>query len=380
MYKTLKFTLAISGLLIITNHTLAQETAPQCKEVKAPDQDELKAEAGIYYFNDKLYSGIAKDCYDDGKVWYIAKYKDGLADGDWTMYREDGTTEYIINFKKGVKNGLMSSFNSEGVLEATVEFENDIRNGEYAQYYPNGQAAMKGSFLNDQNHGPINTYYQNGALNSKGEYVNGKPSGVWMIYTDSTGSEYMTGEYKDGLPAGDWKTYQGDSLQSIETFEGGKLVRTRFTSPPPEEIIEERGQKPMKVTIGNKPDVKETVVTEVLDYPDVEAEFIGGASALQKYIFENIVYPNEAIELGEQGKVYLSFVVEKDGSITNVTVEKSVSESLDAEAVRLLEAMPKWKPGEANGMKVRTKCMMPIVFVFADDDEEKNDKKKKRRK
>ena len=81
-----------------------------------------------------------------------------------------------------------------------------------------------------------------------------------------------------------------------------------------------------------------------------------------KYIQTNIEYPPTSIEMNEQGKVYLSFVVEADGSITNVAVERGVSPDLDREAKRVVRSMPKWKPGEAKAKKSRTRCRLPINF------------------
>jgi protein TonB len=77
---------------------------------------------------------------------------------------------------------------------------------------------------------------------------------------------------------------------------------------------------------------------------------------------QNLVYPEMSMEMGEQGKVYLKFVVEKDGTISNVEVIKGVSRDLDNEAKRLVRAMPGWKPGESKGMKVRSSFTMPINF------------------
>ena len=100
----------------------------------------------------------------------------------------------------------------------------------------------------------------------------------------------------------------------------------------------------------------------IIEFPDVEAEFIGGAQALMKYISSNIQYPPTSIEMNEQGKVYLSFVVEPDGSISNVVVERGVSPDLDKEAKRVVRSMPNWKPGEAKAKKSRTRCRLPINF------------------
>jgi len=104
------------------------------------------------------------------------------------------------------------------------------------------------------------------------------------------------------------------------------------------------------------------IVEPVVDFPDVEAEFIGGEAAMQKCLQQNLMYPEMSMEMGEQGKVYLKFVVEKDGKISNVEVIKGVSRDLDCEAKRLICLMPRWKPGEYNGMKVRSYFTIPINF------------------
>lgn len=104
------------------------------------------------------------------------------------------------------------------------------------------------------------------------------------------------------------------------------------------------------------------VEAEIIDFPDVDATFPGGAAAMQLWISENVVYPQTAIEMEDQGRVYLSFVVEPNGDITNIEVIRSVTKELDKEAKRVVRAMPKWTPGEAGGKKVRTRCRLPIIF------------------
>lgn len=103
---------------------------------------------------------------------------------------------------------------------------------------------------------------------------------------------------------------------------------------------------------------------EVFEIVDIDAEYIGGYIEMMKFIQSNLVYPQEAIEFGEQGKVYLNFVVEPDGSISNVNVERGVSESIDREAERIIRSMPKWKPGEMNYGKVRSRVRIPINFLL----------------
>ena len=86
---------------------------------------------------------------------------------------------------------------------------------------------------------------------------------------------------------------------------------------------------------------------------------------MMKFIQQNIEYPEDAMEFDEQGKVYISFIVEKDGSITCVEVDRQIFTSLDRVAKRVVREFPKWIPGEMKYGKVRTKVSLPISFVIA---------------
>ena len=103
-------------------------------------------------------------------------------------------------------------------------------------------------------------------------------------------------------------------------------------------------------------------INRIVDFPDVVAEFPGGPDLLTKFIRDNLVYPDYAKELGVEGRVFLQFVVEKDGSLTDVTVARGVSPELDNEAKRIIRAMPKWIPATSNGEKVRSKMIVPFKF------------------
>lgn len=90
--------------------------------------------------------------------------------------------------------------------------------------------------------------------------------------------------------------------------------------------------------------------------------FPGGEAAMMAYIKKNLKYPAFASENGIQGRVVLSFVVEKDGSISNIEVMRSPAEELTQEAIRIVKSMPKWRPGKLKGEKVRVKYVLPITF------------------
>ena len=111
-----------------------------------------------------------------------------------------------------------------------------------------------------------------------------------------------------------------------------------------------------------KAEPKPEVENKVFDVVEQMPSFPGGPSALMQYLSSNIKYPVVAQENGVQGRVVVSFVVERDGSITDVQVARSVDPSLDREAQRVVRNMPRWIPGKQNGQAVRVKYNVPVAF------------------
>lgn len=110
------------------------------------------------------------------------------------------------------------------------------------------------------------------------------------------------------------------------------------------------------------PAPKEEVTNKVFDVVEVMPSFPGGQGALLSYLSSHVKYPVVAQENGVQGRVTVSFVVERDGSITDVHVVRSVDPSLDREAARVVSTMPNWQPGKQNGSAVRVKFNVPVQF------------------
>ncbi|WP_418331937.1 energy transducer TonB [Segatella sp.] len=109
---------------------------------------------------------------------------------------------------------------------------------------------------------------------------------------------------------------------------------------------------------------EESVYNEVneIDKVDEKPSFPGGESAMKSYLNSNVKYPDVAQENGVQGRVIVESIIEKDGSMSDVKVIRSVDPSLDREALRVVKAMPKWTPAKLKGIPVRTKCTTPVVF------------------
>lgn len=129
---------------------------------------------------------------------------------------------------------------------------------------------------------------------------------------------------------------------NMEDDQSKAQIQTYTPPPPPKEREEE--EEEIFVVVENQP------------------EFPGGQAAMMKFLSENIKYPVIAQENGIQGRVICNFVVERDGSITDVQVVRGVDPSLDKEAVRVIQSMPKWKPGMQRGKPVRVRFTLPVVF------------------
>ena len=144
-----------------------------------------------------------------------------------------------------------------------------------------------------------------------------------------------------------------DDVQAIEKQEDTVVV-------PPHSMEDERLLSQSKnETIA--PNIEATD-KEAFVSADTLPQFPGGQTALIRFIYQHIQYPPAALKQRIDGRVWCSFVVEPDGSVSNVQLEKGVYAFLDDEAVRVLKMMPAWLPGRTNGKNVRVKVYMPVVF------------------
>jgi protein TonB len=143
--------------------------------------------------------------------------------------------------------------------------------------------------------------------------------------------------------------------------------------PPPEviEIVEDEVEIENEIEIEDTESDEEEAI-EIIEEDDEEIfmvvenmpKFPGGDLGLMKYIQKKVKYPPIAKEYNITGKVYISFVVDKSGSVTNVKVVRGVDKNLDAEAVRVIKSLPKYKPGKQRGKAVRVMFTVPINFTL----------------
>lgn len=194
---------------------------------------------------------------------------------------------------------------------------------------------------------------------------------VFMAFTYSSGKkdEGKDGDEKDKKDVAFENVVEQDEPPPPEDTPPPPDV-PEMPPPPTEDVKEvEKEDDQTKTSFGPpdlapiaKPAEKTEVPDEIFDVVEEDPGFPNGEEEMQRFIKSNIKYPEISIQMGDQGKVYVRFVVEKDGSISNVSIARSVTPELDREAMRVVRMMPKWNPGKQRGRPVRTNVVIPIVF------------------
>ena len=161
------------------------------------------------------------------------------------------------------------------------------------------------------------------------------------------------------------KHYNADTSNGIIFIVTKAYMEYKKANPDKAAVVVVVKKKPKEEEVKESNDAGSEDVPEhdvVFDVVEQMPTFPGGQMELMKFIAENVRYPKEAEEKGKQGRVVLTFIVEKDGSVSNIDVAKKVCDELDAEAVRVVSSMPKWTSGKQNGRNVRVKYTIPVTF------------------
>lgn len=285
--------------------------------------------------------------------------KTGLLDS--FEYSFDNTHGYQLIGKTDEKHNRATTYttkyNDSGALE-----EISGNDGTKIHYSYNGYMLSKVTYMCG-NSTERTDYYNNRNLVEKSVRSGNTIVYEYNAYGDVTCMKKMKGntalltstyeyEYQDEQP---WK--------SMSQYNDGNYLLTKTRNYDMPRKTEQKknlsGAKEKSSDIFRKTVSTDSKATDVVE---IMPCFPGGDAALMKFLNDNMVYPKVAEENGIQGRVICSFVVERDGSITEIEVIKSVDPSLDREAVRILSSMPRWQPGSQDGELVRVKYTTPITF------------------
>jgi protein TonB len=187
----------------------------------------------------------------------------------------------------------------------------------------------------------------------------------------------------------EWKTYDTGSVVQLaslhDSFEDMLDIPVTQQPPPPAPAV----QQPVVIEVPDDEEIEEEiaidldiemtedqVIEEIVAFEAPEEEVaetihhiveempapVGGLAAFYKYLSKNLQYPAQARRMGIEGRVYMLFVVEKDGSLTDITVQKGIGAGCDEESIRVLKNAPKWNAGKQRGRPVRVRYSFPIIF------------------
>ena len=248
-----------------------------------------------------------------------------------------------------------TKYNADGALE-----EISGNDGTKICYSYNGNQLNKVSYLRD---GKVEhtDYYDSKNLVEKSVRSGNTIVYEYNAYGDVVSMKKMKGNATLSTTTYEYEYDGGMPWHSMTQFNDGNylLNKTRSYDMPDvtEESVETIGQEVIE-------DIPQTSMTDnkVFNVVEQMPSFKGGDTALLEWLSQNVQYPKVAEKNGIMGRVVCTFVVECDGSITEVEIVKSVDPSLDKEAVRVLRAMPRWNPGRLNGKPVRVKYSVPVTF------------------
>ena len=369
----------------------------------------------IPFSKDKI-NGKMMEYYPSGELKIESIWEEGKRNGPFNAYRENASKILECQFVNGLKDGKEKVYDINGKLHALLNYKNGLFEGNQKTYTPEGKIKDKFSFekgadqtkrkpsITGQNpHQLFNiplSFEKLKAVSEKLELPDTVQKDVLLkiemeLLVDTDGT--IKNITKAGTASIANQAYLKKSFLSVAGFE-----KASFDNIPIEYMIlfplyfyngkQVKGERPkvsssLTSTFGENfwiaacylfeappedPGIKllqqETTLYDkikkekALLKADKMPQFPGGSEALRKYISQSVRYPVDAAKQGQQGKVYVTFIVEKDGSTSSVRIARSVCPSLDEEAMRVIKSMPTWTPGVDNGKLVRVSYTVPINF------------------
>lgn len=230
-------------------------------------------------------------------------------------------------------------------------------NGNVLSYYPSGKKQATEKFIDGKLNGMCFYYYENEVLKEQILYSveNLKSTSKMIQKGDSLGNQFL-----DSNSSGKFKvSYKSGLEEEGEYINGLKHGLYKSNNPKLNEIYEDEYKDGVFIK-GKTIEVNGKITT--YDKLVKLAEFPGGIQGFSRFLSMSLRYPSEAKQKGESGRIYIAFVVQKDGALSDFKILRGVSPDLDEEALRVVKLSPKWLPGQERGKNVRVTYTIPIAF------------------
>lgn len=347
--------------------------------------------------------------WNNGNKRYETHYRNGKKEGVRITYYWNGNKRYESNFYKGIQKGIEKSFSYSGTLLSETYYKNGKKSGKKIRYsegrvseimnYSNGKLNGPNITLNAENKtidscfylagkvtGLSVSYYDSGKLKDSVTYVKGKRNGLFKRFYET--GELMDivlyeqgkvigddmGYFKDGSIKDSTHYYEGKKNgTSVGYFSNGNLKwKTTYSNGKREGASSsfwKNGNPKRKEVYQNNEFISGECFTqsgEDTSYFKIEIQptFPNGFEGLMMYLGKRIKYPQQAKMTGTTGKVYVQFIVEKDGSLSEIKTLRGIGEGCDEEAMRAVKNMPIWEPGSQKGKPVRVRFVLPVNFTL----------------
>lgn len=228
--------------------------------------------------------------------------------------------------------GTCTEYFANGHVKKITNYDKGTPTDTLITYYPNGKLYFKEKY---KKKGDL---ILNECADSTGKILANNGNGYWVKY--GRDFKLITGEGKvmDGLPEGEWHGIVNDSVKYSCVYSKGVVIS---------------GQDPEQLSD-----------TKIFTAVKTEPRFKGGIESFNDFLLGNIHYPDNAKKNNIQGKVFVTFVVEKNGTLSNLRIATGIDKDLDAEALRVLKLSPPWIPGSQNGKPLRVQYTVPINFAL----------------
>lgn len=295
-----------------------------------------RRDTSIYYFEK---SGKITDTKDSANYFVVVMPPDTVVDKNLFIVKGfymDGKTRFTGTSKNKTPRfkyqGTLIAYFPNGAKKRTMSYENGIVLGDVVEYYPNGK------LYNIKTNSAEKSVLFKECRDSTGKVLAENGNGQWIKFDESFNRIEVRGAIKNGLGDGIWHIRVNDSLETINEYKNGNIV---------------------SIANSYKSGYKTYAMVET------EPEFPGGTTVFGEFISHNVVYPIAARKNGTQGHVIVTFVIESDGTLTNVKVAKGIGYGCDEESVRVVKLSPPWKPGYQDGRPVRVVYTVPISFKLS---------------
>lgn len=348
--------------------------------------DDTRLKSEIQFHNSKMEGSSVY--YDSVRQYknVVGQFENDKKEGKWRFYYNETRLMSEINFHNDKKDGYAIYYDSAtGKKEKEGKYREGLRQGEWFSYEPMARIKTEQiNFLDNKRHGDAVFYFANSGLKkSEGNYYQGKREGRWTYYYEHGGPISQIENYQAGMLDGKVICY--DSLGKIissATFKNDTLTGERIQYYPGTDIVWIKANYLKGLLDGELRTYFESGKLKRLEKYN-RGEMISGAcyndagvevqptllitkkrfqGDIMTYIGDNLRYPQDALDNKVEGKVLVKFIVNENGSISDVEVIKGIGYGCDEEAIRIVSQMPPWIPEMVDDKPIKTSQTLNIVF------------------